>query len=168
MVIHKGSIGVLTCDNKKFNCIVCQEPFCDHVYAAKKLQLEDTPPSLITEMINASTPSVTPRKYSLNAVSSIKIPFYPTNTLQASLREPVEKTLKNEDDVLICEDGNAICDQCEGDVVDAGFKYRKLFTLFKIYDCKGMNLLSWQFLCQCALSSNLLYLIWLENHKDAK
>ena len=137
MMIYNGSIGVLTCDNGKFSCIVCKEPFCDHVYAAKKHQLEDCPPPLITEMINVSVPSATPRKYMLNAVTRHKIPFYATDTLQASLREPVESTVKNEDNILICEDDDSICVNCEGDVVGTGFKLVKLFTLFKVYDCKG-------------------------------
>ena len=141
LVLVNGNIGVLESENAKFNCLVCKEPFCDHIYRIKQLQLEENVSPIISDFTSAADfhgqqgPWITLK-------SSTKIGFVPHNKI--SLPESVEMCMRYEYGYMICKytspPTSLICSTILSSSENKDAK--KLFTLREMFNCKDKTVLS--------------------------
>ena len=110
LVLVNRNIDLLASKNGKFNCLVCSEPFCDHIYRIKQLQLEENVSPIIFEFTSAIDFHGQQRSW-ITSKSSTKIDFVRQNKI--SLQKSIEIYMTYEDSYIMFKDTSlATCPLC--------------------------------------------------------
>jgi len=116
VIVDHGSIGVISNDSLNLVCLICNNPYCQHITELKKKKEEQNPSEELVDFLEKDD-SAKPSRTITKSVSYTKINFYPNCRTQFCLKKSPDIYLKKEDGILLCQDNVDNCSTCGAPLV---------------------------------------------------